>query len=410
MESPALKKLQEGIDKTGRLSAVALGFSIPVSVALDNVLLFVVLLCYLAGGRYREKGIAIASNPVILAALALFGMIALATAYGPATRSEAVHYLLKYVDLLFVPAIAAFFGSARTRELGLYALAAAIGLSVLLSLSFFAGLLPQALSKPNVFGYPLAFKHNLTHSILVVYGAFLFALYATESASPRKRLVYLVLAALAAANALFMVPSRTAYLVLGALVLYAGFSWWRWRGLLWAIPAAALAATIAFSASDWARDRLDLTLQEYSASDPSVAAKPQSSVGLRLEFYRNSLAIVREHPLAGVGTGGFPGAYAEQVKGTGMSLTQNPHNEYLLLMAQTGVIGLVLFLYLLWRQWQLAPRLPVLESHLARGLVVMVAVGCLFNSFLLDHTEGLLYAWLTGLLFGGLKVDRGSAT
>jgi hypothetical protein len=29
----------------------------------------------------------------------------------------------------------------------------------------------------------------------------------------------------------------------------------------------------------------------------------------------------------------------------------------------------------------------------------MLVVGCLFNSLLLDHTEGLLFAWLSGLLF-----------
>jgi hypothetical protein len=35
--------------------------------------------------------------------------------------------------------------------------------------------------------------------------------------------------------------------------------------------------------------------------------------------------------------------------------------------------------------------------------MLTIAVGCLFNSLLLDHTEGLLYAWLTGLLFAGLQ-------
>ena len=29
-------------------------------------------------------------------------------------------------------------------------------------------------------------------------------------------------------------------------------------------------------------------------------------------------------------------------------------------------------------------------------------IGCLFNSLLIDHTEGLLFAWATGLLFAGL--------
>lgn len=43
------------------------------------------------------------------------------------------------------------------------------------------------------------------------------------------------------------------------------------------------------------------------------------------------------------------------------------------------------------------------ECRGARGLVLAIAVGCLVNALLLDHTEGLLYAWLTGLLFGGYR-------
>jgi uncharacterized membrane protein YccC len=44
---------------------------------------------------------------------------------------------------------------------------------------------------------------------------------------------------------------------------------------------------------------------------------------------------------------------------------------------------------------------------LARGLVLTIAVGCLFNSLLLDHTEGLFFAWGLGVLFGGLGPGRG---
>jgi O-antigen ligase len=38
--------------------------------------------------------------------------------------------------------------------------------------------------------------------------------------------------------------------------------------------------------------------------------------------------------------------------------------------------------------------------------VLTMAIGCLFNSLLLDHTEGLLYAWLTGVLYAGLQSKR----
>ena len=405
----SLSEIGKSIDKAGRLSAIALGFSIPVSVALDNLLLAVVLFCYLAGGRHREKMAAIAANPVAVAALALFGIIALAAFYGPATASDAARYLLKYVDLLCVPIIAAFFTDPRTRKLGLYALGSSIAVTVVLSYTLHFGLLPRSPLFVQDSVYPVVFKQNLTHSVLVVLGAFLFALFAAKSESSSKRAIWLMLAALATANVLFLVPGRSAYVVFGALLLYTGFAWQRWKGLLGVIALAALASTVVYNTSEPFQRHISLAVQQYSSYDPSVAAKETNSVGTRLELYRNSLAIVRDHPVAGVGTGGFPKAYADQVKGTGMSLAQNPHNEYLLIAVQTGALGLALFVHLFWRQWRLAPQLATSEElHLARGLVIAIAVGSLFNSFLLDHTEGLLYAWLTGLLFAGLKSDMGT--
>jgi len=393
-----------GAEKAGRLSVIALGFSIPISVALDNTLLAVILLCYLAGGRYREKLAAIAANPVFMAALALFGVLALAVSYGPAPAKDAARYLLKYSDLFCIPAIATFFVDSRTRMLGLRAFGAAIAVTLVLSFALSIELLPQTALFAQDPPYAVVFKHSLTHAVLVVFGALLFFLLARYSESRRARITWLVLAALAAANVMFLVPGRTAYVILMVLLLYAGFAWSRWKGLLSMIAVTLIATTITFSVSEWFQARVHLGVQEYSAADTSVAAKITNSIGLRLEYYRNSLNILRDHPLSGVGTGGFPKAYADQVKGTDMLLTQNPHNEYLLIAVQTGLVGLALLLYLFARQFTLAPRLASpLETHLACGLVITMAVGCLFNSFLLDHTEGLFYAWFTGLLYGGLR-------
>jgi hypothetical protein len=86
-----------------------------------------------------------------------------------------------------------------------------------------------------------------------------------------------------------------------------------------------------------------------------------------------------------------------------MTPTRNPHNEFLLLAAQVGPIGAAALLWLMWQQWRRAPRLFRPDNEIARGLVTLMAIGCMLNSLLLDHTEGLLYAWLTGLLYAGLK-------
>jgi hypothetical protein len=74
------------------------------------------------------------------------------------------------------------------------------------------------------------------------------------------------------------------------------------------------------------------------------------------------------------------------------------------MLVQLGLAGLAGLLILFVTHWRLAPNLASpLECNLARGLILAMVVGCLFNTWLMDHTEGLLYAWLTGLLFAGLQ-------
>jgi len=47
--------LTDKADRWAEWAAVALGFSIPISTALDEILLVVILALWLAGGRFREK-------------------------------------------------------------------------------------------------------------------------------------------------------------------------------------------------------------------------------------------------------------------------------------------------------------------------------------------------------------------
>jgi O-antigen ligase len=399
-------------DRSGSCAAVAIGLSVPLSVALDNVLLVVMLLAY-AVGNYRYKYLFIKNNIVSLAALALFALLLGGTLYSVADARDAAIYLRKYSDLLFIPLFAYFFRDAGTRRHALYALAASVALVLIASYLVQSGALP-----PNrwILGNaenPVLFKHYLTHSILMAMGAFLFAELAMDARTGWQRWLCWGLAVLAIINVMVMTKGRTGQLILVVLVFYWGYARWHWRGLAaMAVAGGALIAGLALVPGPFS-ERARLAVAETQAWQPGSAASMLSSTGSRLEFYRNSLAIIAEHPLLGVGTGGFPLAYAAHVKGSGMAETRNPHNEYLHITVQLGVVGLAAMLYLFFVQWRQAPRLPTpVETHIARSLVLMIATGCLFNSLLLDHTEGLLYAWLTGLLYGGLesRADRATAS
>ena len=389
-------------EQLARHAAAFLGFSIPISVALDNVLLALVALLWLVEGDFKRKLADIAANPVALAALAVFGMLIAGLSYGVGSQGDGFRYLGKYVDLLFIPIFITLFRDARTREVALRGFCAAMILSFVVADMTMLELLKWHPVLPRYPEYPGGFKLSITHGLLSAFAALAFALLAQREERWPQRLLFAVLALVAVKNVILIAISRTAYLVLALLALYLFFALFRKRGLVIAGLVLAISSTAFYGVSESFRERVDTVIVasgQWRSQWPS-----RESVTLRAEWFVRSLGIVRDHPVLGAGTGSFPRAFAETAKDAKSPLTLNPHNEYLLIAVQTGLVGLALLLHLFWRQFSLAPRLATpLETHLARGLVITLAVGCLFNSFLLDHTEGLFYAWFTGLLFGGLR-------
>jgi O-antigen ligase len=400
-----LAGFQARSEDLARAFAVALGLSIPFSVAVDGILLALVLACWIAADRYRERWRVLRRHPVALRALGFVLLLAVGLLYGERPRSDALLYFGKYADLAVLGVFATLFGDAAWRRRAILALAGALALLVVASYLIKLGVVPPtpwARRVPAV--PPIVVMDTLTHGILVAFGAFLFAVLGVQ-ARGRMRTLWFALAAAAAGNALFVVPGRTGYVVLAALALYFGYVWRRLAGLALVALAGAAVVAVGYAASSTLQGRVAETEREAREWQPGVAAR--TSVGYRLEFYDNTLKLIRERPLVGAGTGGFPSAYKRQVAGTQMAPAGHPHNEYLHLMSQLGIPGLVALAALFWIPWRLAPRLPLAhEGVLARGVVLTIAVGCVFNSLLLDHTEGLFFAWGLGVLFGGLAAPR----
>ena len=66
--------------------------------------------------------------------------------------------------------------------------------------------------------------------------------------------------------------------------------------------------------------------------------------------------------------------------------------------AQLGAVGLLALVAMFAVMWWQAGRLEPPARVAARALVLTIALGCLLNSFLIDHTEGMLFAWMAGVL------------
>jgi len=388
-----------------RGSVLLLGCSIPVSVAADNVLLAFILLCWLFGGGYREKLAAIRGNPVALAALALFGLYLAGTLYTIGSEREVLNALSKAARLLLIPALMPLMRGAQWRKRGIVAFQGSMLVTLLLSYLLWLGVLPVNGWLKGTGLDPVAFKAHITHNVFMAFAAFLFALAAMDAKTRGGRIACFALCAAAVANVLVMVPGRTGHIVLLVLFTYFLYRQLRAKGLVLAgVALGVLAIGVSLSPGTMLHQRITLADEELQQWRAGVPPDLTSSIGQRLGLMRNTIEVIRDNPVLGVGTGGFTAAYAALASRTGDAPTANPHNEFLMIIAQFGLVGLVLLLFVFGTQWWLAARLPDrFDQAAARGLVLTMVVASLLSSTLVDHAEGFFFVYMSGLLFAGYR-------
>ncbi len=387
-----------------RWLVVILGFSIPVSVALDNILLAVIGGCWLFGGGYREKFEGIRDHPVAITAIALFALYLAGTFYTIGSDSEVRDTVSKGARLLLIPAVIPLMRDASWRRRGIGAFQTSMVVTLILSYLIWSGLLVTAWLKGTQ-SDPVAFKAHITHNVFMAFAAFLFALAAVDAKTRRARIVLGVLCAATVANVLVMVPGRTGHIVLVVLLTYFLYRQLGAKGFAIAGVAVGVLAVIVFLSPDTMLHKR-ITLADDQLQQWRTGAMPDltNSIGLRLEYLRNTLEVIRDNPVFGVGTGGFAEAYAALAHRTGDPPTKNPHNEFLMIVAQFGLAGLVVLICVFATQWWAAARLPDrFEQAAARGFVITMVVASVLSSTLIDHAEGLFFVYMSALLFAGYR-------
>jgi O-antigen ligase len=400
MSASALNRINGGAHAMAAGCVVTLGLSLPVSTALDSVLLGLLLVGFLLSGDVRQKLRAALLNPAALTLLVFFGLVALGMTYGRVPMETRLGALKDYLPLALVLLFLPLFTRQSVRVRALIAFGAVMAFTLVLSLLLAAGWLPEVRWLKGIPENPVVFKERITHSVFLAFAAFLFATVAARDTVKWRRFVLFGLAALTFVDVLFLVQGRTGQIVLLVLAFYFLVQRFGWRGVMPGVLVAGIALLSAWHLSEGFRDRLVSTVVEARTAGAGVVATEEHSTGLRVEWYRNTARIIAENPWFGVGTGGFQQAYGDRVIDPAVIVPAHPHNQYLLVAAEQGLpAAIVLVLGFVWL-WRLARRIPeYLERSLARALLLTIGLGCLFNSLLIDHAEGLFFAWMMSLTY-----------
>jgi len=424
-----LDHLQREARRAAGWATTALGFTIPIWVVADSIFVILLIACWGVSGKWRERGRRVISNPVGLSALLLFGWLLVGTLWGMGSLGERMLAVKKYADLLLIPLLASMAIDAQERRRAILALAASLVVTLLMSFALNVGILPtgglincdpfnpcllkkQIPCDPSIPcvsdnyhpvcepSNPCIFKKHTTHNMLMAFGVLLFGVLAWKSSGRWVRWGWVGASCLAAGNVVLMVQGRTGYVVLAGLAMVAFHMYFGWRGMVAAVVAISVIFSAAYQVSTSFHDRVDLVATGVAQWNPQTAT--YDGVTERMEFFHYTVEIIQDHPLLGVGTGGFTRAYAQHVQKLGLPVPTHPHNQYLLVMVQVGIVGFGLLLWLFVQQWRSAFLVgDASYGLLARGVVVTIAIGCLFQPALNDHTEKLFYCLFSGLMYSG---------
>lgn len=395
-----MNNYRSAMDSLTQKAGVLMAFVLIFDTAIVNLALFLLLVVYSLSGDYTGKWRRIRGNAAATTSLLLFGLFAVGMSYSSANFSTALAVLNQYRELLLFPVAISIFHDDTWRRRAYYAFLAAILVGILVSFAMYFGWLPPGISGQEW----IPFKSRIAYGFFMAYATYLMGHHLLAARTRLHRFFWGGAICLAYFNLMFMVSGRTGHIVLLALLLLLGYQYRMClrKRLMIVIPVlAAVAATTLLTSP---------ALQSRSNDIDVAFNRPaESSIGVRLIMWQTSSRIIADHPILGAGTGSFKGEYAEKAYDHPDVLTGNPHNEYLLIAGQLGLIGLGGFLLLLHRQWKLAGVLALPYSFAAQGLVLSMAVGCLFNSLLYDHGEGHFYAIFAGVLFSGLGAPQNRA-
>ena len=377
-------------------------FSIAMPTAWVSVASAFLLFAWIISGKYSEKFKLIYKNPAAISVLILFSFYCIGSIYSSGNIKESGTFLLKYAKLLIIPIIISVVRTKKIRHNGMNAFL--FGALILLSISYFKwlGIIPMNLGlhdlPDNSQGY-LAFKNRIAHNILMSFLMFVFFCKAYFDKT-QWRWVWLVIALLSLIDLMYLVGGRSGQIIALCFILFLPLYFYGKEAYKYLLIAAISIFMLHKQLEPLMPGRLLETSQEVSEHKSDVHL---TSAGIRLEMYKNTLSLIKQSPFIGYGTGALRYEYNKlaNTQDTLLKDVPNPHNQYLLTFFELGMAGFAALIFMFYRFWQhsnVIARSDTYAGMYLKGVVLTIAIGSMFNSLLLDATEGKFYCVLTGLL------------
>jgi hypothetical protein len=177
--------------------------------------------------------------------------------------------------------------------------------------------------------------------------------FLAEREAPIRKPLMLVLIFISSCNILFSINRKDiigAAMGLGLLLMLSSRK--RMRNFLWAILAAGVALSLVFAlkaVSPQLWQTLSVRFHPLTFQEEDLG----SSVEGRITHIAITLNILKDHPIGGLGLGNqsrlYRDYFVQVFQGRTANNTPAVHNGFLLILDELGLVGIAIFIALLWR-------------------------------------------------------------
>jgi len=340
-------------------------------------------------------------HPLVAGLLPFAAIVVLASFYGPASWNDALNALGGWRRLLLVPLCVAVFDDAASKRqvckvlVIMCLVAAAVSFVTAWEQIPILNKLPPGVSFHNYTVQALSFALAI---VVCIAATMCPEAFAGERLLGDRRIMVAAIAVLAF-DIVFVLWGRSGYLALlvmaVAVVTFLVRGSWRMKAL--AGLGVLVCVGLLLASNGQVRSRIGQAVREFETANQSTTA---TSLGYRAVFWPTTLRMVRDHPVFGVGTGGFADGYrpyGQGVAGWRGNDTGDPHNQFLKILGEQGLVGLATFLFFIFRA--LACPAPAPYRQLAAATLICWCATSMANSHFSTFVEGrLIFFWLGAML------------
>ena len=361
---------------------ILLGFTFPLSISISSILIILLAILLFFQEDIRGKIKKVISSKWMLSILTLLFLYYISPLFfGLFTDTS---WVLKRVSLLLIlPILYSFSFSQKTINLSIFAFLSSMFLSSVIALADNYEII-QFTKNWTWSAFLQYTEHNVFLAIALLLS--FYTLFRVKlSLFNRNILLVFILTFL---FSLFTEGGKAGQLVfIISIILFFIFHFKDKRTLMFfSVLSIFIFSVVIYHSSPIVKKRFTHEIKSIRSAEPSF----------RNNLFIYSVDLIQENPIIGYGTGSFSDVFKEVNKSTKRTVDydhKTPHNNYLYIWFELGIIGLIVFMFIFY--FQIKELLQKKDALFRVLFPLMYLIIMLADSYFFSHNTLIMYLFLS---------------